>query len=161
MPRAILGELAIDIPIGWEDQSTLSLVSPALDPAPLLRAKPSTPDHATIAVKQQVFSGDPPDLEELARAQEQVVAQLIPGSRVLDRGRVTLAFGAKDLEAGVHAVTRELSLPTKEAGPLRQLQLFFCLGSTLYVFTGTGPNDQRFDALRSQFLDLASSMRRV
>jgi hypothetical protein len=160
MARAFLSGVSLEVPIGWDDQSTIMLVSPPLDPPKLLRTKQQSPDHATVVIKQQAISGTAPDLQTFAGAQEEMVARLVPGSRVLTRGEVELGFGSTDGTRSIRAVSREFLLPSTEVGEQRQIQLYFYDGMTFYIFSGTAPNDVRFDALRKEFLELAQSLRR-
>jgi hypothetical protein len=149
--RVRLSGLSIPLPDGWEDHTLVTLVGPPLPALGLLTARPDAAERPTVAIKRERVSVTVP-LETFATAQESLIARLSPGMIVADRG-------TERLLDGVTALRREFILADEDGkNRTRQLQLYFYVGEEFFAFSGSGPDDLRFDKLRAQFLEIARGM---
>jgi hypothetical protein len=155
MTRAFIGGLSLEIPNGWDDHTIVTLVSPPLEAQKLIRAKPAAEERLSIVMKREAIPGAPPPMDTFAEAQEELMARLMPGSRVDAKGQVTIGTG----EAALEAMTREFVIPNTPNGELRQIQIYFFVGRSFFVLAGTAPNDKRFESARKEFLRVASGIR--
>lgn len=152
MARAYLAELSLELPLGWEDQSTLTLLGPQTPTGSMLTTK-AEPTRPSLVMRRQVVT-EHVSLDIFANAQEEMMAKIIPGTRVLEKGK---ALVGKDR---IEALTRDFLLPGGPMGELRQLQFYFFVEGAFFVLVGTAPNDMHFAQHRERFLSLAASLER-
>jgi hypothetical protein len=152
MVRAFVGGLSLEIPEGWNDHSMMTLIGPPIQGPTLVRPKQPSEDRPSIVVKREVLAGPTPSLETFASAQESMMANLIPGTKV--DGACEVAIGSDS----IRGVTREFVIPNP-SGELRQIQIYFFVDNGFFVFAGTGPNDLRFDVARRAFMKVIAGIR--
>jgi hypothetical protein len=150
--RVRLSGLSIPLPEDWEDHTLVTLVGPPLPGLGMRRARMDTAERPTVAIKRERVDRAQVPLDTFAAAQEALIARIAPGMTVVDRG-------SESLLGGITALRREFALPgTDGRQGTRQLQLYFYVGDEFFAFSGTGPDDVRFDRLRAQFLEIANGL---
>ena len=154
MTRIPYAEIELDVPEGWRDASTITLVGPMR--APALLPHPRQPDPAlppTFLLRRDPLP-DAPDAFR-ARVEEQLsLARAVPGAKVLERRRENLHLVDGEVEAEIFEL--ELEGP---AGSLRQWQLYFERGGLVHALVGTASVGPDLEENRRVFWSIARSLR--
>ena len=151
MSRTTYGSLILHIPKDWEDASIITLLPPTPKPFSLLSTKGVGEQQPNLVIRRQGFSGDAPDLEAFASAQDQMMTQLTDDLKVLSRGDLKLD------KSGTPAVSREYSFRS-EPQYVQQLQVYFVFGRALFTACGTGAADASFAKLREHFYNVLNTI---
>ncbi len=142
------GGLAIDIPDGWADQSTLLFVAPRLEPNP--RAL-HTELRPTETVSVRFVLGENLDAKELLAAQ-------IDAMKVTDPDFAVVASGA--FSSGLGAGWQQTQRITVGGVALKQLATATVIGPVAVLATATS-SEARFPLVESALLATLSSMKAV
>ena len=150
MSKFCYRDLILNVPEDWQDSSILSWMTPQPPQIRTMSVKEVQSEQPNVVLTRRQISGEA-DLESFAKGQEQVMASLMPGLKVLTRGERKLA------EPLSRALTREFSFDGGQ-GQLRQLQAYFQSADSFYIFAATSSNDLNFDKLQQQALALLDSL---
>lgn len=157
MPRVTYNDVCFEMPEGWEDASIVSLVAPQPSPPTLLRAKQAQSERPSVVMTRASASGLLFSLDDYARSQERILAEIMEGFEVLERNR-------RELQTEGHPIPvelREYAFRNPEGGVLRQAHAYLRIGDTMYTLTATGSYDSTFDDVRENFAKLVDSFRPV
>lgn len=153
MSRMCYRDLSIDVPDDWQDSSIFSWMTPQPPQIRTMSVKEVQSEQPNVVLTRRAIPAEA-DLESFAKGQEQVMASLMPGLKVLERGERKLA------EPFSQALTREFSFDGGQ-GQLRQVQAYFQGGDSFYIFAATSSNDLNFDKLQTQAYALLDSLQAV
>ena len=153
MTTTTINDLIVTLPQGWQDQSLLVLVRDA--GATTQREGRSLHSTGVGNIILRRLAAAPPGLAlaELAQAHADLLAAMSPDLQVVTTREITVSPERLRLAAIAHEL--EVSGPD---GPLRQYQVFFVLGQSLYLVCGTDRPGASFACLRETLLDLVHSL---
>ena len=151
MSRTHYGNINLQIPDDWEDASIITLLPPTPESFSMLTTKGVGQQQPNLVIRRQSFSGEAPDLEAFANAQEQMMRQLTEDVKVLSRETLTLS------NSGRPSILREFSFRA-EPSYIQQLHVYFVVDQQVLTACGTGAADASFGKLRTSFLDLLHSI---
>jgi len=151
MSKRSYGDISLTLPDAWQDASIITLLPPSTPSFSLMSTKGVGEQQPNLVIRGQAFEGEPPELEEFAKVQEQMMAQMTDDFKVLDKGSITLEA------AGITAVTRDYSFRS-EPHYVHQLQVYFLGPKVLYIACGSGAASSTFKALRQQYCDLLNTV---
>lgn len=157
MPRVTYNDVCFEMPEGWEDASIVSLVAPQPSTPTLMRARQPQSERPNVVMTRASASGLLFSLEDYARSQERILAEIMEGLEVLERDRLELDAEGTQIPVEI----REYSFRSPEGAVLRQAHAYLRVGDTMYTLTATGSYDSTFDAVRAHFMKLVSSFRPV
>lgn len=145
------------MPEGWQDASIVSLVAPQPNPPTLLRAKQAQSERPNVVMTRASASGLLFSLDDYARSQERILAEIMEGFEVLERNRLELQTETETIPVEF----REYAFRGPEGGVLRQAHAYLRIGDTMYTLTATGSYDSSFEDVRQNFMKLVASFRPV
>lgn len=155
MPRVTYNDVCFEVPEGWVDASIVSFVAPQPSLPTLMRSKQPTAERPSVVMTRASASGLLFSLDDYARSQERILAEIMSELQVLERD--TILIGEEG--ARIPVALREYAFRGPEGNMLRQAHAYLRVGDVMYALTATGSYDASFAAVRQQFLHLVESFR--
>ena len=161
MPRITYNDVSFEVPDGWVDSSIISLLAPEPVALPMLRVKQNASQRPSVVMTRASATGLRFDLESYAKAQERILAEIMTGLEVLERGTLQIGEGDDDGGGRTDVAWREFSFDDPEGGVLRQAHAYLRIGDVMYTLTATGSHDASFSEVREQFVAIVNSLQSV
>ena len=143
------GDLELELPPKWSDQSVLTFVRPPDRPAGVAGA----PDLQRNFVLVRAPADGTFDTRALADQHLASLRTALPNLEVLGESEETVD--------GAKALLREVRFPTPAHGLAQQLHVFVILGNQAFTMVGTGSAGLVFNTLKKELLSIVRSLRRI
>jgi hypothetical protein len=153
MTRTNYGPVSLDVPAGWLDRSTITLLGPQPTPVRTLTAKPVTGDPPNILMRREDTPGNPPTLEEFVETHLDQLRDFIHEFKVLDNGTLEI----RTSKGPEKALWLELDY-TVSLKRVRQIQVYFFAGGSFHVVVGTVTQDINYAKVREQMFNVVRSI---